>query len=526
MIDVVYLAYSNEKIGYGIEVVEKFLNSYKNHPAGIEHNFVIIAKNWTDKALYNKLCSLAKENNAKLVDLPDDGLDFGAYFRISKILENEYVFFLGSGIEILTDNWLLYTNKAFENDNAVQIAGPMGAWEKGVSGVFPNYHIRTCAFMINRELFLEYAAAQKFPKTKEDTWEMEHGQQSLTKFVFQKGYNAAIINSDGEIFTPENWIFSKTYISPDEFKSTLSDKWSKRYYSVNEEEKITLEVLVWGKNLTPYPKNLVNEFSQKVNIFIPYKNINPVLTTNIFHPIFLLNPDMKLDSEALQANTGINIAHKYKRYGELTGYYWIWKNYLPTADTEYVGFCQTQRFLDFNLSKINPSPFRPIFITDFKKVFEEYTEENIFNCIQDYDVVLPEKISFDMTYSKNDIDLILEVINEIYPQCIETAQEVMSSDSMYSFGNFVMKKERFNEFMEWLFNILEVIEQKTNFAIKCVDMVNSIFASEIFFNIWLMHNIKIRNLKIKTVTSFLLYFDMKEYLEKCLEELQNATVKG
>lgn len=25
MIDVVYLAYSNEKIGYGIEIVEKFL---------------------------------------------------------------------------------------------------------------------------------------------------------------------------------------------------------------------------------------------------------------------------------------------------------------------------------------------------------------------------------------------------------------------------------------------------------------------------------------------------------------------
>lgn len=544
MIDVVYLAYSNEQIGYGIEIVEKFLNTYKSHSAGIEHNLVFIAKNWTNKVLYDKLCDLAKENNIKIIDLPDDGLDFGAYFRVSKILQSEYVFFLGSNTEIISDNWLLYSYKAFENDKAVQLVGPMGSWDKGLLGLFPNYHIRTCFFMINRKIFLEYAATQKFPQTKDDTWKLEHGEQSLTKFIFDKGYKAVVVNSDGEIFTRENWISSKTYTSPDECKSMMMDKWSKRYYSVSEEEKIVLEALVWGKNLTKYPKNLVNNFSEKINIFTPYVDIKQVFTTNVFHPLFLLGETIKLDTEAFQDNTGINIANKNKTHGELTGYYWIWKNYLATTNVEYIGFCQFQRFLDFNISNVNPSPFRPIFIRDFKKVFEEYTEENILNCIQGYDVILPEKTYFDVSLyeeylknhskgdlkgdSKEDIEKALGVIKEIYPEYFDTAKEFMSGKSMYIAGSFVMKKELLNEFIEWLFNILPIVEEKIGLMkyFKYKDLLGSIFGVERFFNIWLMYNIKTKNLKVKSTTSFFLYYDLNEYMAKCLEEINGMQIKG
>lgn len=463
MIDVVYLAYCNEKIGYGIEIVENFLNSYKSHSAGIEHNFVIIAKNWTNKALYNKLRGLAKEHHAKVIDLPDDGLDFGAYFRVSKILQNEYVFFLGSNIELVSDNWLLYHYRAFESDILVKLAGPMGSYDKGIADAesFPNYHIRTCSFMVNRKLFLEYISTQKFPKTKKDTWKLEHGKQSLTQFVLKRGHKAVVVNSDGEVFTPENWVLGKTYTYPYECKALMTDKWAKRYYKYSKNVKAVLEAIVWGKNFTEFPENFVDEFSSKINIFVSYAKIFDTISTNVFHPIFLLNPHIKIDTKTFLDNIGINIADKNKTYGKLTGYYWIWKNYLPTADTEYIGFCEIQRFLDFNVSKINPSPFRPIFIADFKNVFEEYTEENIFNCIQGYDVILPEKSPTDKVSFSHDIDLLSDIIKEIYPQYIEVAKEVMSSGSMYTFGNFVMRKEIFNEAMEWLFSILTIVEQKT-----------------------------------------------------------------
>lgn len=534
MMDVVYLAYSNNEIGYGINVVESFLTSYKSHSAGIDHNFIIIAKNWQDELEYKQLCNLAKENNAKLINLPDDGFDFGSYFRAAKILENEYIFFLGSNTEIVSDKWLLHTYKAFENDKAVQLAGPMGSWEKGSMGTsFPNYHIRTCFFMVNRKLFLEYAAAQKFPETKEDTWKLEHGPQSLTNFILKKGYKAVVVNSDGNVFSHENWISSQTYMNPGEPKHMLLDKWSNRYFTASDVKKAILEAMIWGKNITEYPKYLVKDFSSKVNIFIYYNDIIDVFTTNVFHPLFCGECNSCINTEAFQDNTGINIASKSKSYGELTGYYWVWKNYLPASDSEYVGFCQDQHFLDFNISKINSSPFRPVFITDFENIFKNYTEENVSNCIQGYDLILPEKVYINTrvyeqylkNYTKKDMDLILNTIKEIYPQYIEATNEFMSSTSMYLPRSFIMKKDLLNEFLEGLFNILASIEQRTNDKTIKPDTVEDFsFIAEIFLNIWLVHNLKAKSLKVKTTTSFKIYFNTKDYLTRCLQEIQKAAV--
>lgn len=58
--------------------------------------------------------------------------------------------------------------------------------------------------MVTREIFLEYASKQKFPETKADTWELEHGPNSFTWFVLKRGYDAVVVNSDGEVFAPEN----------------------------------------------------------------------------------------------------------------------------------------------------------------------------------------------------------------------------------------------------------------------------------------------------------------------------------
>ena len=179
-IDVVYIAYFNEEIGYDIKAVERFLNSYHIHSAGKEHSLIIIAKNVPDENTYAELRKLAGLVNARIIDLPDDGLDFGAYFRVSEMLTSEYVLYIGSGIEIAEKDWLLKFYNAFEHDESFQLVGPMGSWADTREQVFPNYHIRTCAFMMKRELFLEYASTQDFPVTKQDTYEMEHGKNSLT----------------------------------------------------------------------------------------------------------------------------------------------------------------------------------------------------------------------------------------------------------------------------------------------------------------------------------------------------------
>ena len=46
----------------------------------------------------------------------------------------------------------------------------------------------------------------------------------------------------------------------------------------------------------------------------------------------------------LRDNTDENISHKNKNYGELTFYYWFWKNMLKNIpDNNWVGFSQYRR---------------------------------------------------------------------------------------------------------------------------------------------------------------------------------------
>lgn len=529
MIDVVYLAYLNEKLDYNIEVVEKFLNSYKIHPAGIEHNLVIIAKNWDNPDLYNQLKTLVQQYNAKIIDLPDGGLDLGAYIRVSNILESEYIYYLGSSIEIEANNWLLHSFNAFQETAKVQLVGPMGSWDNGVTDIFPNYHIRTCCFMIKRKLFLEYAATQNFPQKKEDTWLMEHGIKSLTKFIFNKGFQAVVVNSDGKSFSPKNWVLSDTYYYPAKiFKNLMSDKQARLYFTSEPDQKACLEYLAWGKNFTKYPNNLIQEYSKKINIFLPYNNVNYVYSSNVFHQIFVGDVCNKITTKAFIDKTENNIAKKHKYYGELTGYYWLLKNFFCSLDSEYIGFCQFYHFLDFNSEKPVSQKTTNMYVDDFQKAFETYTEDEVYKCVKNHDVVIAEKKTVTETaknyylksYSEKYLNLTINVIKEVSPELSKEANEFIQSCSIYPFGTFIMKKEFMMEFLDWLFNILFNIERKTNLnTLNTLDNIDSVFISECFLNIWLLHKQKTSDFKIRTLNRIETFYDIKKYITKCMKDL-------
>lgn len=520
-IDVVYLAYFNEEAEYTINAVERFIESYRKHPAGIGHSLVIIAKNCNDKYVYRKLCQLAMKNNARVIDLPDDGWDFGAYFRVSAILDSDYVLFLGSSINITCNNWLSMLYRPFKEDNSVQLVGPMGSWGDSTGKVFPNYHIRTCSFMLKLELFLEYISTQKFPVTKEDTYGLEHGENSITKFVLNKGYKAVVVNSDGEIFSPENWVFSKTFRYPDESKPILVDQHFLFYYTLDETHKKFLERAAWGRSLK----------KTRIKIFVSYHKKAPLFESEVFLPIINNANNYESKVWALRDNTGINISNKNNNYGELTGQYWVWKNLLPKLDSEYIGFCHYKRFLDFNLSPIDKTPFKSIFLLEFKKMFEQYTHHSICKCIKGYDVILPQKFLSPMSIydlylgssPQKDIDLALDIIKEIYPEYVATANKIMSGSEMYACLNFVMKKELVNQYMEWIFNILNTLEKGTNWSEYDETPVN---IAEVFFNIWLTYNIETKKLKVLETTSVLVDIDIESQLAQLLPQVEQAPVNN
>tara|TARA_Y100001970_G_scaffold152748_1_gene187033 strand:- start:2956 stop:3780 length:825 start_codon:yes stop_codon:yes gene_type:complete len=86
----------------------------------------------------------------------------------------------------------------------------------------------------------------------------------------------------------------------------------------------------------------------------------------------------------LRDNTGDNISHKNKNYGEYTFHYWFWKNILEKTEIEkWVGFCAQRRFWsnDKNIKKINN--FEDLNANVLKSIPEEWNN---------YDVIIGNEI--------------------------------------------------------------------------------------------------------------------------------------
>lgn len=159
-------------------------------------------------------------------------------------------------------------------------------------------------------------------------------------------------------------------------------------------------------------------------------------------------------------DTGDSISVKNKNYCELTALYWAWKN----LDYDYCGLVHYRRY--FTIDK------KMFANTDQK--FEAILDETMLkNTFESNDVILPKKRNYyiESTYSQyanahnaKDLDITKDVIEELYPNYIPTFEAVMKSKKGHRFNMFIMKKDIFNEYCEWLFTILFEVEKRVDIS--------------------------------------------------------------
>ena len=294
-ITVVYLARRGG--GYDITTVRNFFRSYNKYKAGIGHELIVISKGWEGFGEeFSKLEFLSKKEKFVLVNFPDEGFDIGSYIRILPYVRTKYVFFLGTSSEIVSDNWLRIFYKAMAKDTSLKLLGCSGSWEsleqsfkQCISGIsksfprkkrlkrfkavkkfffrtiipsiglkrliqfifkpisFPNYFVRTNAFMIEKELFSSYASRIKFPRKIHHVNLIEHGKDSLTRYILRSGYKVAVIGKRSRLSYPEDWFKDGVYQSPYQDKFLLvQDKRTRIYSSEKIENQKTLERFCWG----------------------------------------------------------------------------------------------------------------------------------------------------------------------------------------------------------------------------------------------------------------------------------------
>ncbi|HEV2098530.1 MAG TPA: hypothetical protein VGR45_06335, partial [Stellaceae bacterium] len=105
-----------------------FLESYRAHPAGIEHDLHVILKGFPDKTSRAAARALFGPVAANPIELDDTGYDIGSYLAAARRVANNRLAFLNTFSAILADDWLVHLAAALDRPD-VGLVGATGSWQ-------------------------------------------------------------------------------------------------------------------------------------------------------------------------------------------------------------------------------------------------------------------------------------------------------------------------------------------------------------------------------------------------------------
>ena len=200
----------------------------------------------------------------------------------------------------------------------------------------------------------------------------------------------------------------------------------------------------------------------------------------IYLPVQVGSAISKSDLGFCRDDSGDNISDKNKNYCELTGLYWAWKN----LDADYIGLAHYRRH--FTVRRGRNKETLPI------------TGSEIADILKTTNIILPKKRNYyiETSYThyihahhKEDLDVTEQIINEKYPDYLAAYKAVMNSSKGHRFNMFIMKKEIFDSYCEWLFGILFELEKRLDISDYSVNDARVFgFVGERLLDVWLTKN--------------------------------------
>jgi hypothetical protein len=273
----------------GIEPFKKFINSYKNYSAGIDHDLVLAFKGFQNEIEKNTYREILKSCAFMEIDVPDKGFDIGSYQYVFSMLAEEYGYFcfLNSYSEILCNDWLLLLHKAInhQTDKLAGCSASCGSlyndrtfeyWKLDNSQDYPpflvktvlfllrsfrwfffpsapNPHIRTNAFMISTEVLKQVHVPHI--RNKIDAYRFESGRNSLTRQIQQMQYQPVVVGANGKIYNIENWFESNTFWRSNQQNLIIADNQTRYYEKSGFKTRAFLSYKAWQENAEPSLEN-------------------------------------------------------------------------------------------------------------------------------------------------------------------------------------------------------------------------------------------------------------------------------
>jgi hypothetical protein len=259
MIGVVHLVWGP----LGREPLRDFVASYREHPAGAEHELVVLLNGVEDRSLLDELDGV--EHTA--IELESPMLDLAAYHEVAGRLAHERLCFLNSYSVIRGDDWLAKLVRAHDQPG-VGMAGATGSWESQaewrrgaprywlyqLAGLrearrdyprFPNPHLRTTGFLIDRDLLLELGLDRAVDKHA--AYLIESGKESIAVELHRRGLRMVVVGRDGRSFEVEEWSRSGTFRTGDQENLLIADNQTGAYQGAWNRLRRRLTRASWGR---------------------------------------------------------------------------------------------------------------------------------------------------------------------------------------------------------------------------------------------------------------------------------------
>ena len=266
----------------GVRPLEKFLQSYETHPAGVDHELLLVFKGFQNERVPPEYEVLLQRVSHRRVHVPDFGFDITSYFRAAERATADMLCFLNSFSVILADGWLsklhraaldpgagvvgatgsyqgTQANRRLARDVANVIGRPawvrfllwfpvvakLNTWRLGRSfPYFPNPHVRTNAFMLRREMMV--ALHPKEVRTKRQSFEFESGKNGMTRQILAMGKSAYVVGRDGAMYDVKEWWKSGTFWVAEQENLLVGDNQTRRYLTANTRARQVYTRLAWG----------------------------------------------------------------------------------------------------------------------------------------------------------------------------------------------------------------------------------------------------------------------------------------
>lgn len=174
------------------DYVGRFLKSYVDNKTNIPHESIVVMNGGKPNSYF--ACMFSCLQNMSFFEHDDSGWDIGAFQHVAAEVPADLMVFIGTTAWIKGPYWLDRIVASF-NKHGDHLYGVMG--NQGAGHIHP--HIRTTGFWMRPGLLNGYHTRV----TRQDQrYPFEHGQQCLTKYVWDLGRKAFVVSWTGEYEYP------------------------------------------------------------------------------------------------------------------------------------------------------------------------------------------------------------------------------------------------------------------------------------------------------------------------------------